>query len=169
MCRLQACFLLFVFVLSFRAERNGHLHQRPHGSGYSQRFLPEQSPTRLRKSSHAPPVYFHVNWFKKKKKKLSYCTCAQVWDLHLNDPDCRGVEVGDDYVFSIKSNLSHCGSIMVILDVDQLFQTRVAGVCLVYLFICLLHLDFKLSIWGTVKSLGFKIGVSNLVSSLKPA
>ncbi|KAM9787075.1 pancreatic secretory granule membrane major glycoprotein GP2 [Syngnathus typhle] len=34
------------------------------------------------------------------------------WDLHLNDPDCRGVEVGDDYVFSIKSNLSHCGSIM---------------------------------------------------------
>ncbi|XP_051942728.1 pancreatic secretory granule membrane major glycoprotein GP2 [Hippocampus zosterae] len=35
-----------------------------------------------------------------------------VWDLHLNDPDCRGVEVGDDYVFSIKSNLSHCGSIM---------------------------------------------------------
>uniref|UniRef100_A0A3Q2Y713 Si:dkeyp-110a12.4 n=1 Tax=Hippocampus comes TaxID=109280 RepID=A0A3Q2Y713_HIPCM len=37
----------------------------------------------------------------------------QVWDLHLNDPDCRGVEVGDDYVFSIKSNLSHCGSIMI--------------------------------------------------------
>ncbi|XP_061651549.1 pancreatic secretory granule membrane major glycoprotein GP2 [Phyllopteryx taeniolatus] len=36
-----------------------------------------------------------------------------VWDLHLNDPDCRGAEVGDDYVFSIKSNLSHCGSIMM--------------------------------------------------------
>ncbi|XP_061700964.1 pancreatic secretory granule membrane major glycoprotein GP2 isoform X1 [Syngnathoides biaculeatus] len=35
-----------------------------------------------------------------------------VWDLHLNDPDCRGVEVGDDYVFSIKSNLSRCGSVM---------------------------------------------------------
>ncbi|XP_037652141.1 pancreatic secretory granule membrane major glycoprotein GP2 [Sebastes umbrosus] len=35
-----------------------------------------------------------------------------VWDLHLNDPDCRGVEVGDDYVFSIKTNLSDCGTIM---------------------------------------------------------
>ncbi|XP_077438263.1 pancreatic secretory granule membrane major glycoprotein GP2 [Vanacampus margaritifer] len=35
-----------------------------------------------------------------------------VWDLHLNDPECRGVEVGDDYVFSIQSNLSHCGSVM---------------------------------------------------------
>ncbi|CDQ67472.1 unnamed protein product [Oncorhynchus mykiss] len=36
-----------------------------------------------------------------------------VWDLHLNDPECRGVEVGDDYVFSIKTNLSDCGTIMV--------------------------------------------------------
>ncbi len=39
----------------------------------------------------------------------------QVWDLHLNDPDCRGVEVGNDYVFSIKTNLTDCGTIMVIL------------------------------------------------------
>ncbi|KAF3845593.1 hypothetical protein F7725_008756 [Dissostichus mawsoni] len=28
-----------------------------------------------------------------------------VGDLHLNDPECRGVEVGEDYVFSIKTNL----------------------------------------------------------------
>ncbi|TNN78278.1 hypothetical protein EYF80_011518 [Liparis tanakae] len=35
-----------------------------------------------------------------------------VEDLHLNDPECRGVEVGDDYVFSIKTNLSDCGTIM---------------------------------------------------------
>lgn len=31
----------------------------------------------------------------------------------MNDPECRGVEVGDDYVFSIKTNLSDCGTIMV--------------------------------------------------------
>ncbi|KAG7229104.1 hypothetical protein INR49_013046 [Caranx melampygus] len=36
-----------------------------------------------------------------------------VWDLHLNDPECRGAEVGDHYVFSIKTNLSDCGTIMV--------------------------------------------------------
>ncbi|KAF3845597.1 hypothetical protein F7725_008760, partial [Dissostichus mawsoni] len=36
-----------------------------------------------------------------------------VGDLHLNDPECRGVEVGEDYVFSIKTNLSDCGTIMV--------------------------------------------------------
>ncbi|XP_077395260.1 pancreatic secretory granule membrane major glycoprotein GP2 isoform X2 [Festucalex cinctus] len=52
-----------------------------------------------------------------------------VWDLHLNDPDCRGVEVGDDYVFSIKSNLSHCGSIMTsdathILFVNTIHNNR---------------------------------------------
>ncbi|XP_058605922.1 pancreatic secretory granule membrane major glycoprotein GP2 isoform X1 [Onychostoma macrolepis] len=35
-----------------------------------------------------------------------------VWDMHLNDPDCRGVEVGNDYVFSIKTNLTDCGTIM---------------------------------------------------------
>ncbi|XP_072313853.1 uromodulin [Eucyclogobius newberryi] len=35
-----------------------------------------------------------------------------VWDLHLNDPDCRGVEVGDNYVFSIRTNLSDCGTVM---------------------------------------------------------
>ncbi|XP_042598970.1 pancreatic secretory granule membrane major glycoprotein GP2 isoform X2 [Cyprinus carpio] len=36
-----------------------------------------------------------------------------VWDLQLNDPDCRGVEVGNDYVFTIKTNLTDCGTIMV--------------------------------------------------------
>ncbi|XP_032356758.1 uromodulin [Etheostoma spectabile] len=35
-----------------------------------------------------------------------------IWDLHLNDPECRGIEVGDDYVFSIKTNLSDCGTVM---------------------------------------------------------
>uniref|UniRef100_A0A3Q3WQ62 ZP domain-containing protein n=1 Tax=Mola mola TaxID=94237 RepID=A0A3Q3WQ62_MOLML len=44
-----------------------------------------------------------------------------VWDLHLNDPDCRGVEVGDDYVFSIKTNLSDCGSIMASDDTHIMF------------------------------------------------
>ncbi|KAI4884578.1 hypothetical protein NFI96_034536 [Prochilodus magdalenae] len=34
-----------------------------------------------------------------------------IWDLHLNDPECRGVEIGDDYVFSIKTNLTDCGTI----------------------------------------------------------
>ncbi|XP_034001976.1 uncharacterized protein si:dkeyp-110a12.4 [Trematomus bernacchii] len=36
-----------------------------------------------------------------------------VGDLHLNDPECRGVEVGEDYVFSIKTNLSDCGTLTV--------------------------------------------------------
>uniref|UniRef100_A0A3B5B584 Si:dkeyp-110a12.4 n=1 Tax=Stegastes partitus TaxID=144197 RepID=A0A3B5B584_9TELE len=59
-----------------------------------------------------------------------------VWDLHLNDPDCRGVEVGDDYVFSIKTNLSDCGttitlntedgnfSVSMLLYKDEAFQDR---------------------------------------------
>lgn len=40
---------------------------------------------------------------------------TQVWDLQLNDPECRGVEVGNDYVFSIKTNFTDCGTILVIL------------------------------------------------------
>ncbi|XP_062253819.1 uromodulin [Platichthys flesus] len=44
-----------------------------------------------------------------------------VWDLHLNDPECRGVEVGDDYVFSIKTNLSDCGTIMASDDTHIMF------------------------------------------------
>ncbi|XP_015251460.1 PREDICTED: pancreatic secretory granule membrane major glycoprotein GP2-like [Cyprinodon variegatus] len=36
-----------------------------------------------------------------------------VEDLHLNDPECRGEEIGDDFVFSIRTNLSDCGTIMV--------------------------------------------------------
>ncbi|XP_023141182.2 alpha-tectorin [Amphiprion ocellaris] len=44
-----------------------------------------------------------------------------VWDLHLNDPECRGVEVGDDYVFSIKTNLSDCGTIMASDDTYIMF------------------------------------------------
>ncbi|XP_023276685.1 uromodulin-like [Seriola lalandi dorsalis] len=44
-----------------------------------------------------------------------------VWDLHLNDPECRGVEVGDDYVFSIKTNLSDCGTITASDDTHIMF------------------------------------------------
>lgn len=48
-------------------------------------------------------------------------TCAfflmQIWDLHLNDPVCRGVEIGDGYVFTIKTNLTDCGTIMVNLSI----------------------------------------------------
>ncbi|KAL7380168.1 hypothetical protein ABVT39_013054 [Epinephelus coioides] len=44
-----------------------------------------------------------------------------VWDLHLNDPECRGVEIGDDYVFSIKTNLSDCGTIMASDDTHIMF------------------------------------------------
>ncbi|XP_030247833.1 alpha-tectorin [Sparus aurata] len=46
---------------------------------------------------------------------------VRVWDLHLNDPECRGVEVGDDYVFSIKTNLSDCGTIMASDDTHIMF------------------------------------------------
>ncbi|XP_029972885.1 alpha-tectorin [Salarias fasciatus] len=44
-----------------------------------------------------------------------------VWDLHLNDPECRGVEVEDVYVFSIKTNLSDCGTIMASDDTHIMF------------------------------------------------
>ncbi|KAM9569233.1 pancreatic secretory granule membrane major glycoprotein GP2-like [Salvelinus alpinus] len=44
-----------------------------------------------------------------------------VWDLHLNDPECRGVEIGDDYVFSIKTNLSDCGTILASDDTHIMF------------------------------------------------
>lgn len=74
-----------------------------------------------------PPVYvcpFHLfhKWFNKLQCLIFFAVLChfslifiQVWDLHLNDPDCRGVEVGNDYVFSIKTNLTDCGTIMVIL------------------------------------------------------
>ncbi|KAM6961065.1 pancreatic secretory granule membrane major glycoprotein GP2 [Aplochiton taeniatus] len=44
-----------------------------------------------------------------------------VWDLHLNDPECRGVEIEDDYVFGIKTNLSDCGTIMASDDTHIMF------------------------------------------------
>lgn len=47
----------------------------------------------------------------------------QIWDLHLNDPECRGVEIGDDYVFTIKTNLTDCGTIMVSLSHSQSIYT----------------------------------------------
>uniref|UniRef100_A0A3Q2WSA6 Si:dkeyp-110a12.4 n=1 Tax=Haplochromis burtoni TaxID=8153 RepID=A0A3Q2WSA6_HAPBU len=43
------------------------------------------------------------------------------WDLHLNDPECRGDVVGEDYVFSIKTNLSDCGTIMASDDTHMVF------------------------------------------------
>ncbi|XP_016119351.1 E3 ubiquitin-protein ligase SHPRH-like [Sinocyclocheilus grahami] len=49
---------------------------------------------------------------------------VSVWDLHLNDPDCRGVEVGNDYVFSIKTNLTDCGTIMNCSAEDASVRTR---------------------------------------------
>ncbi|XP_037342673.1 pancreatic secretory granule membrane major glycoprotein GP2 [Pungitius pungitius] len=48
-----------------------------------------------------------------------------VWDLHLNDPECRGVEVGEDYVFSIKTNLSDCGTIMASDDTHIMFMNTI--------------------------------------------
>ncbi|KAM4542572.1 alpha-tectorin [Odontesthes bonariensis] len=50
---------------------------------------------------------------------------VNVWDLHLNDPECRGVEVGDDYVFKIKTNLSDCGSIMTSDDTHIMFVNTI--------------------------------------------
>ncbi|XP_051781251.1 pancreatic secretory granule membrane major glycoprotein GP2 isoform X1 [Erpetoichthys calabaricus] len=34
-----------------------------------------------------------------------------VWDLHLNDPSCRGFENDSSYIFSIRTNLTDCGTI----------------------------------------------------------
>ncbi|KAM8913197.1 pancreatic secretory granule membrane major glycoprotein GP2 [Spinachia spinachia] len=48
-----------------------------------------------------------------------------VWDLHLNDPECRGIEVGGDYVFSIKTNLSDCGTIMALDDTHIMFMNTI--------------------------------------------
>ncbi|KAJ6660179.1 hypothetical protein lerEdw1_018106 [Lerista edwardsae] len=33
-------------------------------------------------------------------------------DLHLNDPECHGMKVGNQYVFSIKTNFTDCGTRM---------------------------------------------------------
>ncbi|XP_015202673.2 pancreatic secretory granule membrane major glycoprotein GP2 [Lepisosteus oculatus] len=44
-----------------------------------------------------------------------------IWDLHLNDPECRGTETEDDYVFIIKTNLSDCGTIMASDDTHIMF------------------------------------------------
>ncbi|KAJ4921700.1 hypothetical protein JOQ06_002000 [Pogonophryne albipinna] len=57
-----------------------------------------------------------------------------VGDLHLNDPECRGVEVGEDYVFSIKTNLSDCGTVTVppstpSLYVTSAFKCYIASYC----------------------------------------
>ena len=39
--------LICFYLLSFRAQWNCHLHQRPHGGCYSQRFFPQQSASSL--------------------------------------------------------------------------------------------------------------------------
>ncbi|XP_036065994.1 alpha-tectorin isoform X2 [Oryzias melastigma] len=48
-----------------------------------------------------------------------------VWDLHLNDPECRGVHAGDDYVFSIRTNLSDCGTVTVSDDSHIMFMNTI--------------------------------------------
>ncbi|KAL6477685.1 hypothetical protein MHYP_G00135200 [Metynnis hypsauchen] len=48
-----------------------------------------------------------------------------IWDLHLNDPECRGVEIGGDYVFSIKTNLTDCGTIMASDDTYIMFTNTI--------------------------------------------
>ncbi|XP_036448833.1 pancreatic secretory granule membrane major glycoprotein GP2 [Colossoma macropomum] len=48
-----------------------------------------------------------------------------IWDLHLNDPECRGVEIGDDYVFSIKTNLTDCGTITASDDTYIMFTNTI--------------------------------------------
>lgn len=55
-----------------------------------------------------------------KKKHIFFR--MQIWDLHLNNPDCRGVEIGDDYVFIIKTNLTDCGTIMVSLTILSIYH-----------------------------------------------
>ncbi|KAJ0009272.1 hypothetical protein NQD34_016687, partial [Periophthalmus magnuspinnatus] len=52
---------------------------------------------------------------------LSKVPPVYVWDLHLNDPECRGVEVEDNYIFSIKTNLSDCGTVMTSEDGHIMF------------------------------------------------
>ncbi|KAM9316765.1 uromodulin-like [Gastrophryne carolinensis] len=42
-------------------------------------------------------------------------------DLHLNDPECRGREVDDSYVFSIQTNFTDCGTIMASDDSHIVF------------------------------------------------
>ncbi|MBN3318957.1 TECTA protein, partial [Atractosteus spatula] len=44
-----------------------------------------------------------------------------IWDLHLNDPECRGTETENDYVFIIKTKLSDCGTIMASDDTHIMF------------------------------------------------
>ncbi|XP_017276995.1 pancreatic secretory granule membrane major glycoprotein GP2 [Kryptolebias marmoratus] len=48
-----------------------------------------------------------------------------VGDLHLNDPECRGVEVDDSYVFSIRTNLSDCGTTVVSDDTHIMFMNTI--------------------------------------------
>ncbi|XP_068121022.1 pancreatic secretory granule membrane major glycoprotein GP2-like, partial [Hyperolius riggenbachi] len=42
-------------------------------------------------------------------------------DLHLNDPECRGREIDDSYVFSIQTNFTDCGTIMTSDDSHIVF------------------------------------------------
>ncbi|KPP80054.1 alpha-tectorin-like, partial [Scleropages formosus] len=56
---------------------------------------------------------------------LSKVPPVHVWDLHLNNPECRGVEIDDNYVFSIKTNLSDCGTIMASDDTYIMFMNTI--------------------------------------------
>ncbi|XP_032877740.1 pancreatic secretory granule membrane major glycoprotein GP2-like [Amblyraja radiata] len=46
-------------------------------------------------------------------------------DLHLNDPECQGTETEDFYVFSVKTNLSDCGTLTDSDDVHIVFSNTI--------------------------------------------
>ncbi|KAK6489059.1 pancreatic secretory granule membrane major glycoprotein GP2-like isoform X1 [Huso huso] len=48
-----------------------------------------------------------------------------IWDLHLNDPECRGMETENSYVFAIKTNLSDCGTITASDDTHIMFINNI--------------------------------------------
>ncbi|XP_063297440.1 alpha-tectorin-like [Pelobates fuscus] len=46
-------------------------------------------------------------------------------DLHLNDPECRGKEKDDSYVFSIQTNFTDCGTLMASDDSHIVFLNTI--------------------------------------------
>ncbi|KAM8946275.1 pancreatic secretory granule membrane major glycoprotein GP2-like [Pelodytes ibericus] len=46
-------------------------------------------------------------------------------DLHLNDPECRGRELEDSYVFSIQTNFTDCGTLMASDDSHIVFTNTI--------------------------------------------
>ncbi|GCB66842.1 hypothetical protein scyTo_0010156 [Scyliorhinus torazame] len=50
---------------------------------------------------------------------------VHIWDLHLNDPECHGLETENFYVFRIKMNLSDCGTITASDDLHIVFRNTI--------------------------------------------